>query len=157
MSDSLIPSFLVSDLSESLRSLTKNEQIARFFERSAHSLIFSQKNERFFQKTGERIPSPEFSPEVKKTEMVRNKHEVKRNVAPANNLFVVLVSQFKSRVAEPKLFIFGSCSTFVHNFSSSSSYSLILPLNITILIEVDIRFSSSCILQTDCRKYLLLR
>ena len=30
MSDSLIPSFLVSNVSELLRLLTKNEQIARF-------------------------------------------------------------------------------------------------------------------------------
>ena len=43
MSDSLIPSFLMSNVSESLRSLTKNERIARFFERIAHLLIFSQK------------------------------------------------------------------------------------------------------------------
>ena len=59
MSESLIPSFLVSDVSESFRSLTKNERceqiaqvahqkwanewIARFFERIAHSLIFGQK------------------------------------------------------------------------------------------------------------------
>ena len=78
MSESLIPSFLMSDVSKLLRSLTKyerceriaqdahqkwateemsdperiaqvthqklaNEQIARFFERIAHSLIFSQK------------------------------------------------------------------------------------------------------------------
>ena len=66
MRESLISSFLVSDVSESLRSLTKNEQceriaqvahqkraiewIAHFFERIAHflewiphSLIFGQK------------------------------------------------------------------------------------------------------------------
>ena len=70
MSESLIPSFLVSDVSESLRSLNKkwairshcseemsnceriakdahqkwaNEWISRFFERIAHSLIFGQK------------------------------------------------------------------------------------------------------------------
>ena len=58
-SDSLIPSFLMSDVSESLRSLTKNErcewiaqvahqkwgneQIANFFEWITHLLIFSQK------------------------------------------------------------------------------------------------------------------
>ena len=69
-SDSLIPSFLMSNVSESLRSLTKNEwckrfaqvphqkwaimskslrsltkneRIARFLERIAHLLIFSQK------------------------------------------------------------------------------------------------------------------
>ena len=70
MSESLISSFSVSDVNESLRSLTKNEQfaqvgqrkwaivseiaqvahqkwankwIAHFFERIAHSLIFGQK------------------------------------------------------------------------------------------------------------------
>ena len=47
-SDSLIPSFLVSNVSELLRSLTKNEGIAHFF----------AKNEQFAQKTDERIPSP---------------------------------------------------------------------------------------------------
>ena len=101
LSESLIPSFLMSDVSEWLRSLTKNEwceQIAQvahqkwatmsnslrwltknerpwanrsggspkmskwvnpsFFEWTAHSLIFLQKNKRFDQKTDERIPSP---------------------------------------------------------------------------------------------------
>ena len=59
MSESLISSFLVSDVSESLRSLTKNERceqiaqvahqkwanewIAHFFEQIAHSLLFGQK------------------------------------------------------------------------------------------------------------------
>ena len=72
MSDSLIPSFLVSDMSESLRSLTKNErceqiaqvahqkwaneQISHFFERIAHSLMG---NLRFAQKIDEQIPSPD--------------------------------------------------------------------------------------------------
>ena len=79
MSDLLIPSFLVSDVSESLRSLTKNERcerisqvvhqkwvtmsesltknerIAHFLDQIAHSLIFSQKNEQFAQKTDEQI------------------------------------------------------------------------------------------------------
>ena len=40
-----------------------NEWIARFFERIAHALIFSQKNKRFAQKTDERIPSPAFCPQ----------------------------------------------------------------------------------------------
>ena len=51
MSDSLIPSFLVSDVCESLRSLTKNEQceqIAHFFERIAH----------FFAKTSDLLRKP---------------------------------------------------------------------------------------------------
>ena len=48
-SDSLIPSFFMSDVSESLRSLNKNELII-------HS--FFAKNERFAQKTDERIPNP---------------------------------------------------------------------------------------------------
>ena len=51
MSKLLIPSFLVSNVSKSLRLLTKNERcepiaqvaqgIARFFEQIANSLIFS--------------------------------------------------------------------------------------------------------------------
>ena len=59
MSDSLIPSFFVGDVSESLKSLTKNERMSEllvFF--SAHSLIFFAKNEQFKQKTDEQIPSP---------------------------------------------------------------------------------------------------
>ena len=75
-------SFLVRsgrDVSELLRSLTKNERcewnaqvahqkwanerIARYFERIAHSLIilsfcFLAKNERFAEKTDERTPNP---------------------------------------------------------------------------------------------------
>ena len=66
-------------MSNSLRSLTKmsdheritqvahqqweNERIAHFFKRIAHSLIFSQKTERFAQKTDERIPSPATCPD----------------------------------------------------------------------------------------------
>ena len=47
LSDSLIPSFLMSDLSESLRSLNENEQMNE-------SLIGSfAKNKRFAQKTDE--------------------------------------------------------------------------------------------------------
>ena len=42
----------MSDESELLRLLTKNEQIARFFEQIAHLLIFLQKT------TDEQIPSP---------------------------------------------------------------------------------------------------
>ena len=48
--------------------MSDHEQIAQvahqkwanrtFFEQIAHSLIFSPKNERFAQKTGERIPNP---------------------------------------------------------------------------------------------------
>ena len=71
MSNSLIPSFLMSDVSELLSGAHQNERceqipqvarqkwaserIARFFERIAHSLIFSQKNEQFAQKTDEQI------------------------------------------------------------------------------------------------------
>ena len=53
-------SLKMNDVSESLRSLIKNEQIACFFVRIAHSLIFSQKrkNERFAQKTNEWISNP---------------------------------------------------------------------------------------------------
>ena len=35
----------ISDVSESLRSLTKNERIARFFEQIAHKLIFCKKQQ----------------------------------------------------------------------------------------------------------------
>ena len=89
MSESLIPSFLMSDVSESLRSLTKNErpwaictghseemsdheritqvahqnwaneQIACFL---SESFIWSffRKNEGFAQKADERIPGPDY-------------------------------------------------------------------------------------------------
>ena len=103
MSDSLIPSFLVSDVSESLRSLTKNERCERiaqvahqkwatmsdslrslrgnerswanrsgrspkmsewanrsFFWANRSFAHFFAKNERFAQKTDERIPSPAY-------------------------------------------------------------------------------------------------
>ena len=86
MSNSLIPSFLVGDVSESLRSLTKNERpwairsghseemsdceriaqvghqkwtnewIARFFERIAHSLIFEQKTSDLLGKPMSKFP-----------------------------------------------------------------------------------------------------
>ena len=60
MRDSLIPSFLVSYVSN--RSgcspkMSDHERISRFLERFAH---FFTKNERFAQKTYERIPSPAF-------------------------------------------------------------------------------------------------
>ena len=87
MSESLIPSFLVSDVSESLRSLTKNVQCEQIAQRKwaivskllrsltkkkrmsellvffNESLIrsFLGKNEWFAQKTNERIPSPVFA------------------------------------------------------------------------------------------------
>ena len=35
---------IVSDVSDLVRSLTKNERIARFFERITHLLVFLQKN-----------------------------------------------------------------------------------------------------------------
>ena len=87
MSDSLIPSFLVSDVSESLRSLTKNEQpwaicsghspkisnheqiaqvahqkwaneqITCFFERIAHLLIFLQKTSDSLRKPMSEFPT----------------------------------------------------------------------------------------------------
>ena len=73
MSNSLIPSFLMSDVSKSLRSLTKNErceriaqvahqkwaneQIARFFELIAHSLIFSQKTSDSLRKPMSEFPA----------------------------------------------------------------------------------------------------
>ena len=88
MSDSLIPSFLVSDVSKLLRLLTKNEwpwairsghspkmsdheQIAQVAHQKwaneqivflSESLIrsFFQTNERFAQKTDERIQNPAF-------------------------------------------------------------------------------------------------
>ena len=75
MSDSLIPSFLVSDVSESLRSLTKNERcepiaqvahqkwanewIACFYEQIAHSLIFSQKRSDSLRKLMSEFPALE--------------------------------------------------------------------------------------------------
>ena len=77
MSDSHIPSFLVSDVSKLLRSLTKNEQtwairsdrspkmsewVNRLFFWANHSFAhFFAKNERIAQKTNERIPSPDYN------------------------------------------------------------------------------------------------
>ena len=73
MSDSLIPAFLLSDVSESLKSFTKNdqcEQIAHvahqkwanrlFFWANRLFSHFFAKNERFAQKPDEQIPSPDF-------------------------------------------------------------------------------------------------
>ena len=60
MSKSLIPSFLMSDVSESLRSLTKNEQMSAlldFFANCSFAYFFA-KIERFAWKTDERIPNP---------------------------------------------------------------------------------------------------
>ena len=73
MNDSLIPSFLMSNVSESLRSLTKNEwckqiaqvahqkwaneQIAHFFEQIAHSLIFLQKTSDLLRKPMSEFPA----------------------------------------------------------------------------------------------------
>ena len=45
-------------VSDSLRSLTKNERIANFFKWIAHLLILLQKNEQFNQKTYDQIPNP---------------------------------------------------------------------------------------------------
>ena len=73
MSDLLIPLFLVSDVSESLRSLTKNERCERiaqvahqkwaneritlFFEQIAHSLIFGQKTTDLLRKLMSEFPA----------------------------------------------------------------------------------------------------
>ena len=71
MSDSLIPSFLVSDVSESLRSLTKNERcewIAQFAHQKwatmgdslrsfGYSLIFSQKTSDLLRKPMREFPA----------------------------------------------------------------------------------------------------
>ena len=54
LSDSLIPSFLMSDLSESLRSLNENEQMNESLFFWSKSLIGSfATNKRFAQKTDE--------------------------------------------------------------------------------------------------------
>ena len=73
MSESLISSFLVSNVSESLRLLTKNEQceriaqvahqkwanewIAHFFEQIAHLLIFGQKTSDSLGKPMSKFPA----------------------------------------------------------------------------------------------------
>ena len=44
-------------VSKSLRSLTKNERIIRFFERIAHSLIFSQKTSDLLRKPMSEFPT----------------------------------------------------------------------------------------------------
>ena len=61
MSDSLIPSFVMSNVSELLRSLTKNERMSESLVFLSELLIhsFFHKNERFTQKTDEWIPSPD--------------------------------------------------------------------------------------------------
>ena len=61
LSELLICSFLMSDVSASLRLLTKNEQMNELLVFLANRSFahFSQKNERFAQKTDERIPSPD--------------------------------------------------------------------------------------------------
>ena len=61
MIDLLIPSFMVSDVSESFRSITKNEQMSDSLVFLSESLIFFAKNDGFAQKTDERILSPESS------------------------------------------------------------------------------------------------
>ena len=55
MRDLLIPSFSVSDVSESLRLLTKNERMSESLVFLSELLIhsFFRKNERFTQKTDE--------------------------------------------------------------------------------------------------------
>ena len=60
ISDSLFPLFLVLGVSESLRSLTKNERMSEslvFWANCSFAHLFA-KNERFAEKTDERIPSP---------------------------------------------------------------------------------------------------
>ena len=63
MSKSLISFFLVSDVSESLRSFTKNEQMSESLIFLSESLLrsFWAKNKRFAQKRDERIPSPAYN------------------------------------------------------------------------------------------------
>ena len=68
MSDSHIPSFLMSDVSELLRSLTKNERIARFFEQITHSLIFSQKTSDSLRKPTSKFQAMGISQQVKTTD-----------------------------------------------------------------------------------------
>ena len=60
MSDLLIPSFLMSNVSEALSSLTKNERMSELLVFLSESLILSffRKNEGFAQKTNELIPNP---------------------------------------------------------------------------------------------------
>ena len=64
--DSLIPSFLVNDLSKLLRSLTKNERMSELLVFLSESLIahIFAKNEQFAQKPDERIPSPALNKRV---------------------------------------------------------------------------------------------
>ena len=61
MSDSL-HSFLMSDVSKSLRSLTKNDLMSEslVFLATRSFAHFYAKNERFAQKTDEKIPSPAY-------------------------------------------------------------------------------------------------
>ena len=70
MSDSLIPSFLVSDVSKSLRLLTKNERCERIAQVAhqkwanggiAHSLIFLQKTSDSLRKPLSEFPALDWS------------------------------------------------------------------------------------------------
>ena len=57
MSESLIPSFLVSDISESLRSLTKNERMSELLVFLSESLIFGQKTSNSLGKPMSKFPA----------------------------------------------------------------------------------------------------
>ena len=62
MSDSLIPSLLMSNVSELLRSLTKNERcerIANFYEQIVYLLFFSQKTSDSLTKPMNKFPALE--------------------------------------------------------------------------------------------------
>ena len=65
------------------------------------------------------------------------------------NIFLKFIVYVSIGVAEPKLFIFGSGFTFVHNFGSSYSHLKLFFNSSTILIEVEISFASSSKLSAE--------
>ena len=91
MSDSLIPSFLVSNVSESLRSLTKNEQMSESLIFLSESLIrsFFDKNEQFARKSNEQIPSPDSHD--------TNQHPLKMNILSKTFLQIILAAKWLYR------------------------------------------------------------
>ena len=78
MSDSLIPSFLVSNVSESLRSLTKNEQMSKLLVFLSELLIrsfFRKKTSDSLRKPMSKLPALFISFEVVKRCLFLMKHE----------------------------------------------------------------------------------
>ena len=125
MSDSVIPSFLVNDvskslrsltknelceqiaqvahqkwatMSKSLRSLTKNERIVHFFERIAHLLIFLQKKSDSLRKPMSKFPALKFSNSVYQ----QHQPEILFRTLPFSNIYIYTIQR---KLKKSKLFI----------------------------------------------------